>query len=411
MSTHIIIIGGGQAALSCAAKLRSLDKKTKHSIAGGEPHAPYQRPPLSKKYLAGKINAERLNLRPPEWYVENNIEIYLGSHVINLNRHAKTITLDNTRSLAYSHLVFATGSKPRTLPQYTTSPPQNLYTVRSRDDIDLMRHEFIKGRKLLLIGGGYIGLEIAAVAQTLGLNVMIAEAAPRILNRVACKTTADFFRQLHLKNSVNIIENTLVEKLHTKNSRITGATLNSNRTVDTDFVIAGIGIIPNSEIAENAGILCQDGITVDEYCRTNDPLVYAAGDCSSIHYQGKIIRIESVGNAVDQGEIVAANIIGENNIYNPKPWFWSEQYNLTLQIAGLNINYDETVTRPGSKNGTLSVWYYQKNKLIAVDAIGEPRTYMIGKSIIENNKNLPKHIAENPNIDLKNWTENIKSKQ
>ena len=399
----IVIIGGGQAALSCAAKFRSYDSTTKIIILGNESVLPYQRPPLSKKYLAGDMALERLFLRPQSWYEKNSIEFYPSCAAVSVERESRSVILEDGRRISYSKLVFATGSRPRLLPETVSKNATNIYAVRSLCDVDTMRHEFQKGRKLLVIGGGYIGLEAASIARKFGLDVTLVEAGERILGRVASKETADVICQMHKKHGVEIIEKAGLSAFDVEKGRARAAKLTNGQTIKVDFVIAGIGILPNSEVAQEAGLACDQGILVNVFCQTSDQNIYAAGDCTRIDYKGESIRIESVGNAIDQGEIVAANLAGIPTPYKPKAWFWSDQYDMTLQIAGLNLGYDDTVTRPGEKEDSLSIWYYAQEQLLAIDALNDPRAYMMGKRLIESGKTVPKSVVSDPETDLKTF--------
>ncbi len=397
----VIIIGGGQAAASVVQKFRALNKDQTILIISEEAHPPYQRPPLSKKYLAGELALERLYLRPLEWYQDNNVDLRLSCKVEVLDRTRKTITLHSLEKLQYGKLVFATGARPRQLPKSVTQDADNVYSIRSIQDIEDILPEFQKGRKLVVIGGGYIGLEAASIARLFEVDVTLIEAAPRILGRVAAKATADLIKALHLDNRVRILEGAAVDEFEVTNGRVVAAKLADGETEALDFMIVGIGIHPNQEIAEAAGLKVDEGILVDEYCRTNDQNIYAAGDCTRFQYKNTQIRIESVGNAIDQGEVVGSNLAGQATIYEPKPWFWSDQYEASLQIAGLNLNYDDVVVRGDPKGDAASVWYYEGDQLIAVDALNDSRAYMIAKRIIEAGKTLPKEAAADPSVDLK----------
>ncbi|NBR39793.1 MAG: pyridine nucleotide-disulfide oxidoreductase, partial [Alphaproteobacteria bacterium] len=311
--------------------------------------------------------------------------------------------LNGGECLSYDKLVLATGARARPLPENLSKQAAGIYTLRSLGDIDAMRDEFKPRRRLLVIGGGYIGLEAAAIARKLGLDATVVEAAPRILGRVASETTADFIREMHLAKGVKLYEGTGLSSLEISSARVAAAVLSNGARIEVDFVIAGIGILANTELAEAAGLECDEGILVNGECRTDDPDIYACGDCTRFEYEGERIRLESVGNAIDQGEVVAANLAGQPTTYTPKPWFWSDQYDMTLQIAGLNKGYDDTVVRPGMREGTRSVWYYRADQLIAVDSLGDPRAYMIAKRILDAGKNVPKNIASDPDTNLKDW--------
>ena len=403
MTKQIVVIGAGQAAASFAAKLRSLDQTSKVTIIGDEPSHPYQRPPLSKKYLSGEMESERLLLRPETWYAENAVEVRTGIRAEMIDRAEKSVKLSSGETIAYDQLVLTTGSAARNLPDALTGGANNVYTVRNLADVEAMRAEFIEGRKLVVIGGGYIGLEAAAIARKFSVEVTLVEAAPRILGRVASEKTADFIRNLHTSHGVKIIEGIGVASMENTGGKISTVVLENGDEIAADFVIAGIGIIPGSALAEAAGLDCDQGILVDENSRTSDKDIFAAGDCARFFYQGNLIRLESVQNAIDQAENVALSVVSQLEPYVPKPWFWSDQYDITLQIAGLNFGYDDTVVRAGSSDTTQSVWYYQGDQLISVDAMNEPRAYMIGKRIIESGKNLPKDVVVDPDSNLKEW--------
>ncbi len=395
---NIIVIGAGQAGAAVAAKLRSLGYDGALTLIGEESAPPYQRPPLSKAYLMGEIGAERLWLRAPEFYTDHAISLKLGHKVTGINRADRTVTLGD-ETLAYDTLVLTTGSQPRRLPAAIGGALKGVYTVRSLADVDAMRAEFAKGRRVVIVGGGYIGLEAAAVAAKLGLDVTVLEMAPRILQRVAAPETSDYFRALHRLHGVKILESTGLERL-LGDGHVTGARLADGREIPADFVIAGVGIVPGTELAELAGLTLENGIKTDEHGRTSDPDIWAAGDCASFPHQGGRLRLESVGNAIDQAELVAANILGAAQAYHVKPWFWSDQFDCKLQIAGLNTGYDTIVTRHGEDN-SVSFWYFKGPSLLAVDAMNDPRAYMVGKRLIESGKSPEKSAIQNQETDLK----------
>lgn len=375
----IVIVGGGQAAASMAAKLRVAGYVGEITIFGAEPVAPYQRPPLSKAYLLGDMEVDRLMLRAPDWWQANGITLRKGERVISIDRSARTITTEGGETVAYDQLALCTGASPRRLPAAIGGALGNVFTVRTLADVDAMRPMFREGGRLVVVGGGYIGLEAAAVARKLGLRVTLIEVAPRILGRVACAETAEAIRRMHIAHGVHMIEGTGLVRL-TGESTVTGADLSDGSHVPADFVITGIGVTPDTELALAAGLTVQNGIAVDAFCRTNDQAIWAAGDCASFPYEGQRLRLESVGNAIDMGETVALNMLGAKKTYQAKPWFWSDQFGIKLQIAGLNAGYDQVVTRAGS---TPSFWYFRQGRLIAVDTLGDARAYMVGKKLIE----------------------------
>ena len=385
--THIVVIGAGQAGASLVAKLRNSGFDGQVTLIGEEKVPPYQRPPLSKAYLLGEMELERLFLRPESFYDENDITLRLNTRVDAIDPAAKTVTIGD-EVLSYDMLALTTGSTPRRLPAAIGGALEGVHVVRGLDDVDAMEPEFAEGRRVLIVGGGYIGLEAAAVAAKKGLDVTLVEMADRILQRVAAPETSNYFRDLHGSHGIKILEGVGLDRL-TGDTRVTGAKLTDGTTLEVDFVVVGVGIAPGTALAEAAGLDLDNGIKTDAQGRTSDPAIFAAGDCASFPYRGSRIRLESVPNAIDQAEVVARNMMGEGVDYVAKPWFWSDQYDVKLQIAGLNAGYDTVVTRPGDKDGAVSFWYYKGDALLAVDAANDPRAYMIGKRLIESRSRAP----------------------
>ena len=396
--TKVVVVGAGQAGASVVAKLRNKGFEGAITRIGEEPAVPYQRPPLSKAYLLGEMELDRLYLRPESFYAENNIDLILSNKVQAIDPAAKTVTVDG-KTVDYDELVLTTGSYPRRLPASIGGDLDGVFTVRGLADVDAMQPRFTEGAKVLIVGGGYIGLEAAAVAAKLGLDVTLVEMSDRILQRVAAKETSDYFRKLHTDHGVKILESTGLNRL-TGEGHVSGAELSDGTTLDVDFVIVGVGIVPATELAEAAGLEIENGIKTDNFGRTSDPHIWSAGDCASFPYKGDRLRLESVGNAIDQGEIVAENIMGAETPYTAKPWFWSDQYDCKLQIAGLNAGYDRIVTRQGA-DGSVSYWYYKGETLLALDAMNDPRAYMVGKRLIENGKSPNPTLIADPAQDLK----------
>ncbi len=397
--SHIVVIGAGQAGASLVARLRAKGHAGEITLIGEENAAPYQRPPLSKAYLLGEMAAERLHLRAPEFYGEHNITLRLGVAVDSINPAAKTIWMAGGEAIHYDELALTTGSIPRHLPAAVGGDLEGVYTVRTLADVDAMRAEFRPGRRVLIVGGGYIGLEAAAVAAKLGLDVTVVEMARRILARVAAAETSDYFRALHLKQGVVILEGVGLETL-VGEARVTAAQLSTGKEIPVDFVIVGVGIQPASRLAEAAGLAIDNGIRTDSHGRTSDPHIWAAGDCASFpHGEGRL-RLESVQNAIDQAELVADNMLGEGLDYTAMPWFWSDQYETKLQIAGLSTGYDHIVTR-GPDGDAVSFWYFNGDRLIAVDAMNDPRAYMVGKRLLEMGRTVEPAALANPDTNLK----------
>ncbi|MGR3761641.1 NAD(P)/FAD-dependent oxidoreductase [Roseobacteraceae bacterium NS-SX3] len=397
--SHIVVIGAGQAGASLVARLRSKGFGGAITLIGAEDALPYQRPPLSKAYLLGKMERERLYLRPESFYAENDITLKLGQCVTAIDPVAKTVALGG-EVISYDQLALTTGSDPRRLPAAIGGDLGGVFVVRGLADVDAMAPQVTEGARVLIIGGGYIGLEAAAVCAKRGLQVTLVEMADRILQRVAAPATSDYFRALHQGHGVDIREGVALERLEGEGGQVARAVLGDGSTLEVDFAVVGVGITPAARLAEEAGLEIENGIRVDASGRTSDPSIWAAGDCASFPYQGRRIRLESVPNAIDQAEAVADNMLGAGKDYKAKPWFWSDQYDVKLQIAGLNTGYDEVITRRG-EGQTVSFWYYKGGQLLAVDAMNDPRAYMVAKRLIEAGKTAEKSVVADPAADLK----------
>ncbi|WP_439141352.1 NAD(P)/FAD-dependent oxidoreductase [Planktotalea sp.] len=396
---HYVVIGAGQAGASLVAKLRSAGFEGEITLIGEEPVPPYQRPPLSKAYLLGDMSLERLFLRPESFYADQKITLKMGTPVTSIDTARRVVHLGD-EAVPYDQLALTTGSSANTLPASIGGDLGGVYTVRTLADVDAMASLFVEGKRALIVGGGYIGLEAAAVARKMGVEVTVVEMAERILQRVAAPDTSDYFRALHRSHGVNVLEGVGLKTLDGE-GHVSGATLSDGTVVDVDFVIVGVGITPNSALAEKAGLSIENGIAVDEQGRTSDPNIWSAGDCASFELRGARRRLESVQNAIDQAEAVAENMMGAGKSYTPKPWFWSDQYDVKLQIAGLNVGYDSVVARRDPNSAAVSFWYYQGPTLLAVDAMNDPRNYMIGKRLIEAGKSPAPNVIADPKTDMK----------
>ncbi|ASY61857.1 Ferredoxin reductase [Sinorhizobium sojae CCBAU 05684] len=401
VSGRLVVIGGGQAAFALVAKLRALNDQRPITVIAAEASLPYQRPPLSKKYLLREMSLDRLLYRPEAWYAEHGVDIRLSTTVTRVERAAKEVTLSDGSSLDYETLAFATGATPRRLPASIGGDLAAVYVVRDYKDADRLAEEMMPGRRALVVGGGYIGLEAAAVARTLGLEVTVIEMADRILQRVASAATSAIVRDIHRTRGVEIREGMGLHRLIGKDGRVSAAELSDGSVIPVDMVIVGIGVMANDALAHDAGLETANGIIVDSYGRTSDPAIYAMGDCAVLPWQDMRIRLESVQNAVEQAEAVAAILAGGSAPYNPHPWFWSDQYDVKLQIAGFGLGHDETLVRPGQREGSVSVWYFREGKLIAVDAINDAKAYVTGKKLLEAGKTPDRKVLADPQSDLK----------
>ena len=397
--TEMVIVGGGQAGYSVASKLREMGFKGSIDIICAEDSIPYQRPPLSKKFLMGEILQERLFIRPESFYKENDIRLRLGVSVIKIDRISSEIFCSDGNKLSYKKLFLTTGSTPNTFPENLGGKLKAIYYIRSLTDIEAIADEFKPKKHLLVIGGGYIGLEIAAVARKKNLSVTLVEAEDRILKRVASAQTANFFRDLHNENGVKIIEGRSINRLIGKKNVFRSALLDNGSEIFADFVVLGIGVKPCSILASEAGLEVDNGIMVDCFCQTSDFDILSAGDCANFPNSSGRLRLESVGNAIDQAEVAARTALGVKDPYHAKPWFWSDQYNVKLQIVGLSSEYDQVVERRDNK--AASFWYFKNSRLIAVDSINDGRAYMVAKRLIELGISPDPSIISDPSLDLK----------
>jgi 3-phenylpropionate/trans-cinnamate dioxygenase ferredoxin reductase subunit len=397
--SHFVVIGAGQAGASLVAKLRKVGFEGQITLIGGEAVPPYQRPPLSKAYLLGEMEQERLFLRPESFYAEQTITLRTSTWVNGIDTDSKTIQIGD-EEIAYDQLALTTGSVPRRLPASIGGDLEGVFVVRDLADVDAMAPAVVPGARVLIVGGGYIGLEAAAVCAKRGLDVTLVEMADRILQRVAAPETSDYFRALHAGHGVKILEATGLDRLTGADGKVTAATLSDGSELAVDFVVVGVGIAPATDLAEMAGLELENGIKVDAQGRTSDPSIWAAGDCASFPYQGRRIRLESVPNAIDQAEVVAQNMLGAGKAYTAQPWFWSDQYDVKLQIAGLNLGFDNVVTRAG-EGATQSFWYFAGDQLLAVDAMNDPRAYMVAKRLIDGGKTADKSVVADASADLK----------
>lgn len=380
---NIVIIGAGQAAATLAFKLRERGFKGTITLLGKEAAYPYQRPPLSKKYLNGLVSADDLLIRNVEQYTEHAIQVYTSTQVESIDLQRRLVITDSGKTFAWDRLVFATGAMPRPLPQEAVMQAKNVFSLRNLRDCDAIAGYMAAGRKLCIIGGGYIGLELAAVARSQGMTVTVVERESRILQRVACQQTAEFVTRYHQAHHVNIRCREEIETFEMVDNQVRRVILKSGESIETDVVVAGIGVIPEVALAGALGIIIESGaIKVDAYCQTSLDNIYAIGDCSIFTFRGRTVRLESVQNALEQAETVAYGLTGNRYEYQPKPWFWSDQGQLKIQIAGLALQYNSVVSRISPGSLSASFWYFNEDELIAVDAINDARAFMLGRRMI-----------------------------
>ena len=382
MQEDIVIIGAGQAGAQVAQSLRQGGFEGPLRLIGDEPHPPYQRPPLSKKFLAGEIGAEGLWLRPPAFFTTNNIDHIPNTRVVAIDRGGKRLNLENGDTLPYGKLVLATGTNARFL-TLAGADKKGVVTLRSIADVDVIRDLLAASRRIAIIGAGYIGLEVAAVAKSLGKEVSVIEAQDRPMKRVVSQAVSDYFSQLHRKNGIDLKLNTGIEAIEGDDA-VTGVKLANGETVSAELVLVAVGAEPNDKLAEEAGLETDNGILVDGCGQTSDPDIFAAGDCTRFYsnrYQ-RSVRMESVQNAIDQAKIVAQALLGQDVDYDPLPWFWSDQYDIKLQIAGLSEGYDDTKVIGSTDDSKFYVAYLKEEHLIAVDSINSPRSHMMARRVI-----------------------------
>jgi len=398
----VIVIGAGQAAASFCAKFRALEHRTPLTIYGDEPEIPYQRPPLSKKYATGDMVRSQLYLRPESWYTDQNIELNTSVKVTCIDRAKRVVHLSDGTTAQWSKLMIATGSKVRELPQSVTNNLSGLHYIRTLEDANKFGDVLKQGRRIVIVGGGYIGLEAAAVCAQKGMKVTLVEAGLRILQRVACRETSEWFKRLHSEEGVDIKEGVGLSHFEGRGGKMTRAVLNDQSVIEAEVAVVGIGILPNTELAEECGLAVENGIVVNGVCQTNDLDIYAAGDCAVTDYKGILTRLESVPNAIDQATIAGTHAAtGAAPNYVAKPWFWSDQFDVKLQIAGLNRGYTSVVTRAGKTSRSIAHFYYRGETLLAIDAMNAPSVYMIGKRLLEAGKTIPPEHAADPEFNLK----------
>ena len=388
MSETTIIAGAGHAGGQTAISLRQAGYEGRIVVCGAEPVPPYQRPPLSKKYLSGELARERTFLRPESFYARNGIELRPGCPVREIDPERRTVTLEEGGPLEFTDLVIATGSRPRRL-GVPGADLGNVFCLRTLEDVEAIRAGMAAGRRLAVVGGGYIGLEVASMAKGLGLRVRVLEAADRLLGRVTAPEMSDYYARAHRARGIDVRLSAGITAFE-GGAAVERVNL-GGETVPADLVVVGIGIVPDTRLAESAGLRCDDGIVVDETCATSAARVYAVGDCTRHPNPviGRMLRLESVQNAVEQAKTAAANIAGTPSRYAQVPWFWSDQFDLKLQMVGISDGYDSVVQRGSMDADDFAMFYFKDDALIAVDSVNRPREFMACRKL----------VPERPRID------------
>ena len=401
MTQQVVIAGAGHAAGQVVASLKQKKYDGRIVLIGDEPWLPYQRPPLSKKFLAGEMPAERLYFKPPTFYDAHNIDVRLNEEVVAIDRDKQTVSTNGGDTVPYTDLVLAVGSRVRRV-ETEGSNLAGVHYLRSIEDVNQIRADLDAAEKVVIVGAGYIGLEVAAVARQLGNDVTVLEMADRVMSRVVSPEVSTFYQEQHTAHGVKLLMSTGLGSI-VGNERVAAVTTDNGRNIPADVVVIGVGIMPNTELAAAASLDIDNGIVVDVRCRTADEHIYAVGDCTfhpNAIYE-RSVRLESVHNALEQAKTAAANICGEDVEYSQVPWFWSDQYDLKLQIAGLSDGYDEVVVRGDPANASFSCTYLREGRLIACDAINAPRDFMQSKGLIASRCVPDKTLLADINVQLK----------
>ncbi|HET9445298.1 MAG TPA: FAD-dependent oxidoreductase [Steroidobacteraceae bacterium] len=405
MSGAACVIGAGQAGCELALELRRCGWSRPIVLIGEETHAPYQRPPLSKGYLGGQVARSALFLRQAAIYERSAIELRSGCRVDHIDRAGKTLQLSTGEVLRYACLALTTGGRPRKLSLADSAgvdAASNLLYLRTLDDADKLRARFIRGMRLVVVGGGYIGLETAAAGIAAGLRVTVLEAMPRVLARVTAPEVSSFYEDVHRAAGVDLRTNVAVRAFEMSgDGAVCAVHCGDGSQLPADLVVVGIGLIPNAELAGAAGLAVHNGIVVDECTRTTDPHIVAAGDCANQPWHdGNRVRLESVQNAIEQARAAAATLAGSPRPYRRTPWFWSEQYDLRLQMTGLSSGYDQVVLRGSQAHRSFALFYFKRSRLLACDAVNRTQEFMAAKRWIAEGSDLDPSLLADDSIPL-----------
>ena len=401
-NSDILIVGAGQATGQLLISLKQKKYKGKIKVFADEKYYPYQRPPLSKKYLSDELSYERLFIKQRKFFDELDVEFNLSCRVEKISTNKKQIQTKEGQH-NYERLVIATGTRPRRI-SIDLQESKNIYYLRNIEDAEKIKHSIKKNQSIVIIGGGYIGLEVAATAIKFGCEVTVIEQQDRVMKRVVSKEVSNFFEDYHLSQGVRFIFNDEINSIKRVNNKHE-ISLSTGKIIHADSILVGIGGIPNTEIAENTDIEINNGISIDSKCRTNINNIFSMGDCTNFWSElyGKKIRLESVQNAIDQAKVLADNIMNIDSRYDSVPWFWSDQYDLKLQIAGLSEGYDETILRGDKKTKSFSCLYLKEGKIIAIDAINRPKDFIQSKVLIQEKRRIDREKASNEDFELKQF--------
>lgn len=396
----VVIVGAGQAGCELGFSLRQQGFAGRIVLIGDEPSLPYRRPPLSKAFLAGEVEAPSLLIRSAESYAKQSIECLMGRRVVAIDRAAHRVQLDDGATLAYTHLVFATGGRPRRLPLPGGDAP-NVHSIRAVADVERLKAGFKAGQRMVVIGGGYIGLEAAAVGIKGGLEVTVLEAQPRLLARVAVPLMSDFYAAAHRRRGVKVLTGVGIVALEGE-GRIDTVVLADGQRLPADLVIVGIGIVPNTELAQAAGLAVDNGIVVDAHARTADPAIFAIGDCAQHDhgFLGRRLRLESVPHAMEHARTAAAAIVGQPKPYEAVPWFWSDQFDLKLQMVGLSEGHDQVVVRGTPESEKFCVFYLRDGVLISADAVNQPKEFSVAKQLVAQRARVSAEVLADESVPL-----------
>ena len=402
---HLVIVGAGQSAIQCITSLRKEDYPGLITLVGEEEHLPYQRPPLSKGFLEDTVSNERLYFKKLEFFVENKVQLKLGTKAEEIDIENNNIHLSDNTKLSFDKLVFATGSSVRKL-DFPGKDLNSIHYLRGLDDALSIKKDLQTRQNIVVVGAGYIGLEVAAIAAKQNKSVTVIEMADRVMNRTVDPQISDYYLNLHQKNGVTFKFNTsLKEIIGTNNPE--KVVCSDGSEVAADMVVIGAGIMPNVELAENAGLSCDNGIVVNEFGKTDHANIYACGDCTNHPNKllNKKIRLESVHNAMEQSKTVASSIINKSIEYNQIPWFWSDQYDHKLQIVGLSGEHDKVIMRGDMSDAKFMLLYTKDEKLIAVDAVNNSKEFLICKKLVANKVTIKPDEISNPDTNLNDLIE------